>query len=117
MSPDLSEALDSAAPSPTSPAEWDLCLYVLGHSPQSEAAIRNLRRICETHLLGHYRIEVIDLLATPRLSRDHQIVAIPTLVRKLPGPIRKIIGDLSDTERTLVGLELKAAPRVRHSTT
>jgi circadian clock protein KaiB len=113
MLSDLEEPVTSPPPLPAQPAEWSLCLYVLGHSPQSQAAIRSLRRLCETHLSGRYQIEVIDLLMTPRLSRDHQIVAIPTLVRKLPGPIRKIIGDLSDTERTLVGLELKAASRTK----
>jgi circadian clock protein KaiB len=71
------------------------------------AAFSNLKRICETHLPGRYHIEVIDLLLTPKLARDHQIIAIPTMVRKLPQPIRKIIGDLSDTERTLVGLNLR----------
>ena len=111
MSSDLEAQAGPDAPLDEAQTEWSLCLYVLGHSPQSEAIIRNLRRICETHLLGHYQIELIDLLVTPRLARDHQIVAIPTLVRRLPGPIRKIIGDLSDTERTLVGLELKPAAR------
>lgn len=87
--------------------EWDLRLYVAGQTPRSVAAVANLKRICEEHLKGQYRIEVIDLLVNPQLSRDDQIVAIPTLVRKLPTPIRKIIGDLSDTARTLVGLQLR----------
>lgn len=87
--------------------EWELRLYTAGQTPRSLIAIANLKRICEEHLKGRYHIEVIDLLETPQLSRDHQIVAIPTLVRKLPTPIRKIIGDLSDTTRTLVGLQLK----------
>lgn len=87
--------------------EWELRLYTAGQTPRSLTAIANLRRICEEHLKGRYHIEVIDLLENPQLSRDHQIVAIPTLVRKLPTPIRKIIGDLSDTTRTLVGLQLK----------
>jgi circadian clock protein KaiB len=99
----------SPAPLPP-PGEWNLCLYVLGQSPQSQAAVHNLQNLCETYLAGQYRIEVIDLLVTPQLSIDHQIVAIPTLIRKLPGPMRKIIGDLSDTESTLVGLDLKPAP-------
>ncbi|HTE05314.1 MAG TPA: circadian clock KaiB family protein [Planctomycetota bacterium] len=86
---------------------WDLRLYVAGQTPKSLAAFANLRRLCEEHLAGRYRIEVIDLLLHPRLARDDQIVAIPTLVRKLPDPIRKIIGDLSDTERALVGLQLR----------
>jgi circadian clock protein KaiB len=87
---------------------WRLRLYVAGQSPKSLAAIRNLRKVCEEHLAGRYELEVIDLLANPRLAKDHQIVAIPTLVRDLPNPIRKIIGDLSDTDRTLVGLDLVA---------
>jgi circadian clock protein KaiB len=87
--------------------QWDLRLYIAGQTPHSLAAISNLKRICEEHLKGEYRIEVIDLLVNPQLSRDDQIVAIPTLVRKLPVPIRKIVGDLSDTARTLVGLQLR----------
>jgi len=86
---------------------WDLRLYVAGQTPKSIAAFNNLKRICEEHLQGRYQIEVIDLVKNPKLARDDQIVAIPTLVRKLPDPIRKIIGDLSDTERTLVGLQLR----------
>jgi len=96
--------------------EWDLRLYVAGQTPRSLTAIANLKRICEEHLQGRYHIEVIDLLVNPQLSRDDQIVAIPTLVRKLPAPIRKIIGDLSDTARTLVGLQLRpgaAAPATK----
>lgn len=88
--------------------KWRLRLYTAGQTPKSQAAIRNLRNVCEEHLKGRYELEVIDLLANPRLAKDHQIVAIPTLVRDLPNPIRKIIGDLSDTERTLVGLDLVA---------
>ncbi|HWA37036.1 MAG TPA: circadian clock KaiB family protein [Burkholderiales bacterium] len=87
--------------------KWELRLYTAGQTPKSLAAFRNLQKVCEQHLPGQYEIEVIDLLANPRLAKDHQIVAIPTLVRKLPNPIRKIIGDLSDVERTLVGLELR----------
>jgi circadian clock protein KaiB len=89
---------------------WRLRLYVAGQSPKSLTAIRNLRKVCEEHLAGRYELEVIDLLANPRLAKDRQIVAIPTLVRDLPNPIRKIIGDLSDTDRTLVGLDLVAGP-------
>jgi circadian clock protein KaiB len=99
----------AAHPAPNPPPEWDLCLYVLGESPRSVAAIANLRQLCEENLSGKYRIEVIDLRETPQLSRDDQIVAIPTLVRKLPMPVTRLIGDLSDTERTLVGLQLKLA--------
>ena len=87
--------------------KWNLRLYTAGQSPKSLAALDNLKRVCEQHLPGRYSIEVIDLLKNPRLAKDDQIVAIPTLVRKLPEPVRKIIGDLSDTERTLVGLQLR----------
>jgi circadian clock protein KaiB len=88
------------------PEKWNLRLYTAGQTPKSLAAIRNLKKVCEEHLPGRYEIEVIDLLQNPRLAKDHQIVAIPTLVRKLPDPLRRIIGDLSDTNRTLVGLDL-----------
>ncbi len=88
-------------------AEWELRLYVAGQTPRSLAALENLRKLCEEHLAGQYHIEVVDLLVNPQLSRDDQIVALPTLVRKLPPPLRKIIGDLSDTERVLVGLQLR----------
>ena len=90
--------------------KWELRLYTAGQTPKSLAAIRNLKKVCEEHLPGQYEIEVIDLLQNPRLAKDHQIVAIPTLVRKLPNPIRKIIGDLSDVDRTLVGLDLRPRP-------
>jgi circadian clock protein KaiB len=88
---------------------WQLRLYVAGQTPKSLTAFGNLQQICENHLKGRYRIEVIDLVQQPQLSKGDQIVAIPTLVRKLPVPVRKIIGDLSDTERVLVGLDLRAA--------
>jgi circadian clock protein KaiB len=88
---------------------WDLRLYVAGHTQRSRAALANLEKICEEHLAGRYRIEVIDLLVKPQLSKGDQILAIPTLVRKLPEPMRKIIGDLSDTERVLIGLDLRPA--------
>jgi len=86
---------------------WDLRLYVAGQTPKSLTAFENLKKICEEHLAGQYRIEVIDLLEQPQLARGDQIIALPTLVRKLPVPIRKIIGDLSNTERVLVGLDLR----------
>jgi circadian clock protein KaiB len=89
------------------PVEWDLRLYVAGPTPKSIAAFRNLEQLCEEHLAGRYRIEVIDLMKNPQLARGNQILAVPTLVRKLPVPIRKIIGNLSDTERVLVGLDLR----------
>jgi circadian clock protein KaiB len=87
---------------------WDLRLYVAGQTPKSVAAIANLQRFCEEHLAGKYRIEVVDLVANPQLARSDQILAIPTLVRKLPTPLRKIIGDLSNSERVLVGLDLRS---------
>lgn len=86
---------------------WELRLYVAGQTPKCVAAFSNLRRLCEEHLSGQYRIEVIDLLANPQLAEGDQILAIPTLVRKLPEPVKKIIGDLSNTERVLVGLDLR----------
>src|SRR5512144_1476795 len=87
--------------------QWELKLYVAGQTPKSLAAFANLKKICEEHLAGQYEIEVIDLLKQPQLASGDQILAIPTLVRKLPQPIRKIIGDLSNTERVLVGLNLR----------
>jgi circadian clock protein KaiB len=87
--------------------EWELRLYVAGQTPKSLAAFANLKKICEEHLAGKYHIEVIDLLLQPQLAQGDQIIALPTLVRKLPAPIRKIIGDLSNTERVLVGLDLR----------
>ena len=86
-----------------------LRLYVAGQTPRSVAAIANLEGICRQHLDGRYEVEVIDLLKNPKLARDHQILAVPTLVRQIPAPARKIIGDLSNVERVLVGLELRPA--------
>jgi circadian clock protein KaiB len=91
-----------------SAAKWELRLYVAGQTAKSLVAFANLKRICEEHLAGEYRIEVIDLLKNPQLAAGDQILALPTLVRKLPEPVRKIIGDLSNTERVLVGLDLQA---------
>jgi circadian clock protein KaiB len=88
---------------------WQLRLYVAGHTPKSLTAFGNLKQICENHLKGRYHLEVIDLLEQPHLCKGDQILAVPTLVRKLPEPVRKIIGDLSDTERVLVGLDLRPA--------
>jgi circadian clock protein KaiB len=87
---------------------WQLRLYVADGSPKSLRALTNLKTLCEEHLAGRYEIEVIDLVAQPSLARSDDILAIPTLVRRLPGPLRKIIGDLSNTERVLVGLRLHA---------
>lgn len=89
---------------------WLLWLYVAGQSARSMTALRNLRQVCEKHLAGRYRIEVIDLLKEPQLARGDQILAVPTLVRKLPEPLRRIVGDLSDEERTLAGLQLRVEP-------
>ncbi len=87
---------------------WILRLYIAGQTSKSLSAISNLRRICEEYLAGQYEIEIIDLLKMPQLAEGDKIIAIPTLVRRLPEPMRRIIGDLSDTEKTLVGLQLKA---------
>jgi circadian clock protein KaiB len=89
------------------PAEWELRLYVAGQTPKSVAAFANLKRICETHLEGRYRLEVIDLLENPRLAAGDQILAVPTLVRKLPAPMKRLIGDLSNEARVLVGLDVR----------
>ena len=86
---------------------WHLKLYVAGQTPRSVTALANLKKICDNHMKGRYRIEVIDLLERPQLAQGDQILAIPTLVRKLPEPVRKIIGDLSNTERVLVGLNMQ----------
>ncbi|PWU20803.1 MAG: circadian clock protein KaiB [Verrucomicrobia bacterium] len=86
---------------------WRLRLYVAGQTPKCMTAFGNLKRICEEHLAGKYSIEIVDLLKDPKLARGDQILAIPTLVRQLPEPVRKIIGDLSNTERVLVGLDLQ----------
>ncbi|KLK88357.1 hypothetical protein SZ63_04840 [Methanoculleus sediminis] len=87
--------------------KWILRLYVAGQTPKSLAAFASIKRICEEHLAGRYEIEVIDLLEHPQLARGDQIFAVPTLVRKLPPPLRKIIGDLSNTEKVLVGLDVQ----------
>ncbi|RYV51421.1 circadian clock KaiB family protein [Pengzhenrongella frigida] len=92
---------------------FELRLYVAGQSPRSVRAIENLRQVCETYLPGRFTIELIDLLEHPRLARGDEIIAVPTLVRRLPQPIRKIIGDLSDTEQVLVGLQLRPDGRDR----
>jgi circadian clock protein KaiB len=87
---------------------WTLRLYVAGQTSKSIAAFTNLKKICDEHLAGKYRIEVIDLLKNPQLAKGDQIVAIPTLVRKLPEPLKRIIGDLANTERVLVGLDIRS---------
>jgi len=88
-------------------AKWELRLYIAGQTQKSVTAFANLKRICNAHLKGQYRLEVIDLLKNPQLARGDQILAVPTLVRKLPTPIKKIIGDLSNEERVLVGLDIR----------
>jgi circadian clock protein KaiB len=88
---------------------WELRLYVAGQTPKSLTAFANLKKLCEEHLAGQYTIEVVDLMKHPQLAEGDQIVAIPTLVRRLPEPVRKIIGDLSSTDRVLVGLQLRPA--------
>lgn len=88
-------------------ARWNLRLYVAGQTPRSLTAFKNLKNICDEYLSGKYQIEVVDLMENPTLARGDQILAVPTLVRKLPQPIRKIIGDLSNTERVLVGLDIQ----------
>ena len=103
MSPAIARKLKLAGAAP----EWELRLYIAGQTPKSVAAFANLKRICEEHLKGRYCIEVIDLLKNPQLARGDQILALPTLVRKLPQPMKKIIGDLSNEERVLVGLDVR----------
>jgi circadian clock protein KaiB len=99
---------DTTAGVPAATTEhWELRLYVTGRSPNSVRAIENLQLACEQYLTGQYHIEIVDLLENPRLAADDQILAVPTLVKKLPPPIRKIVGDLSDTDRLLVGLQLR----------
>ena len=96
---------------------WELRLYVAGQTPKSLAAFANLRRICEEHLAGKYRIEVIDLIENPNMARGDQIIAIPTLVRTLPPPVKKIIGDLSNQEKVLIGLEMNHVTRGNNNPT
>jgi circadian clock protein KaiB len=91
-----------------SPETWNLRLYVAGQTPRSVAAVANLKRVCEEHLAGRYTVEVIDLTRNPQRAVDDQIFAIPTLVRRLPEPLRRIIGDLSDTGKVLVGLNIRS---------
>ena len=96
----------SSKPDLGSPERWNLRLYVAGETPKCVQAFEHLKRICEEHLQGRYSIEVIDLLKNPTLASGDQIIAIPTLVRQLPPPVKKIIGDLTNTERVIVGLNL-----------
>ena len=91
---------------------WVLRLYVAGQTPKSITAFANLKKICEEHLAGKYRIEIVDLLKNPKLARGDQILAVPTLVRQLPPPVKKLIGDLANTERVLVGLDVRPAAKI-----
>ncbi|HLH87662.1 MAG TPA: circadian clock KaiB family protein [Xanthobacteraceae bacterium] len=91
---------------------YNLRLYVAGQTPKSIAAIANLRRVCEQYLAGRYTIDIVDLMRDPGLAQRHQIIAVPTLIRELPEPIRRIIGDLSNTQRVLLGLDIDPGPRV-----
>ncbi|MBZ0156223.1 MAG: circadian clock protein KaiB [Alphaproteobacteria bacterium] len=92
---------------PMSEKIYDLRLYVAGQTPKSLAAVENLKKICEEHLKGQYRVEVIDIIKNPRLAEGDQIIAIPTLVRKLPPPLKKVLGDLSDKEKVFIGLDIR----------
>jgi len=94
----------------TEAKKWNLRLYVAGQTPKSVTALANLKRICDEHMHGEYSVEIIDLMENPQLARRDQIVAIPTLVRELPSPLKRIIGDLSNTERVLVGLDVVSRP-------
>jgi circadian clock protein KaiB len=105
----MNEALRDRTDHSSDDETWELRLYVAGQTPKSIAAFANLKRVCEQHLNGRYQIEIVDLLENPQMAAGDQIIAIPTLVRKLPQPLRKIVGDLRDTERVLVGLQLRPA--------
>jgi circadian clock protein KaiB len=107
----LPSAWQGRARTDDSAETWDLRLYVAGQSPNSVRAIESLHRICDEHVPGRYRIEVVDLRENLRLAADDQILAVPTLVRKLPEPIRKLVGDLSDTDRLLIGLQIRVPGR------
>jgi len=107
--PSMEFAMNTETEKEINSEKWELRLYTAGQTPKSLTAFANLKRLCEEHLKGRYSIEVIDLTRNPQLAAGDQIVAIPTLVRKLPEPLRRIVGDLRDTERTLVGLQLRPA--------
>jgi circadian clock protein KaiB len=113
MSEPHTGAEGTAADSTDTDEQWDLCLYVTDQSPKCLRAIENLRRACEKHLAGRYTIEIVDLLKNPRRAADDQILAVPTVVRRFPAPIRKLVGDLSDDDRLLLGLELRQSGNQR----
>jgi circadian clock protein KaiB len=100
--------IKSAAKKNSAPDIWNLRLYVAGQTPKSLTAFANLKKLCEEHLAGRYKIEIVDLTKQPQLAQNDQILALPTLVRKLPEPIKRVIGDLSNLERVMVGLDLRA---------
>lgn len=102
----MTEQQSESDSSPPQGEVWNLRLYIAGDSPKSRTALANLKKLCEQHLSGNYQLEVIDLLKNPQLAKAHQILAIPTLVRKLPEPIKRVIGDLSDADKALVTLDL-----------
>lgn len=102
-----SELRDSENPSADSSKIWNLRLYVAGDSPKSRTALANLKKLCERHLAGRYTLEVIDLLKNPTLAKTHQIIAIPTLIRALPEPMKRVIGDLSDEDKALLTLDVQ----------
>jgi circadian clock protein KaiB len=106
----MSSTIDCVPPAVEEPELWWLRLYIAGQSPRSLRALANLKALCEEHLTGRYELEIIDLVEHPSLARSDDIVAIPTLVRRLPAPLHKVIGDLSDTERVLIGLRLRPGP-------
>jgi circadian clock protein KaiB len=108
----MMDSREAAAATSDTPDTWELRLYVAGQTTKSVAALANLKRYCEEYLVGRYTLEVVDLLQNPQLAEGDQILAIPTLVRKVPEPIRKIIGDLSNEEKVLVGLDIR--PRGTH---
>lgn len=109
----MRESTSGAEPEQSSDANkiWNLRLYVAGDSPRSRAAIMNLRRLCEQHLADRHTIEIIDLLKNPALAKAHQIVAIPTLIRQLPEPVKRVIGDLSDADKALLTLDVQASSK------
>jgi len=109
--PEKKNSIDMETDSEGKAKKWNLRLYVAGQTPNCVKAFSNLKQICEEHLKGRYTIEVVDLLEDPQLAKGHQITAIPTLIRQLPPPIKKIVGNLSKTERVLVGLDLKRCTR------
>ena len=113
MSEPHTGAEGTGADSTDTSEQWDLCLYVTDQSPKCLRAIENLRRACEKHLAGRYTIEIVDLLKNPRRAADDQILAVPTVVRRFPAPIRKLVGDLADDDRLLLGLELRQSGNQR----